>query len=75
MLGDDRRHRADVLVVTQGIRRPPLAVDDGAGDVGDLGVDAELHVAVAGGVLEPVGYGQFGLVPLAGLPAVHPGVV
>jgi hypothetical protein len=43
--------------------------------VGDLGVDVQLHVAVAGGVLEPVRHGQVGLVPLAGLPGVDPGVV
>jgi len=35
----------------------------------------QLHVAVAGGVLEPVGGGEFGFVPLAGLPAVCPGGV
>ena len=35
----------------------------------------QLHVAVAGGVLQPVRHGQVGLVPLAGLPAVDPGVV
>jgi hypothetical protein len=43
--------------------------------MGDLGVDVQLHVAVPGGVLQPVGDGQVGLVPLAGLPAVHPGAV
>jgi hypothetical protein len=43
--------------------------------VGDLGVDVQLHVAVTGGVLQPVCYYQVGLMPLAGLPAVHPGVV
>ena len=75
MLGDDRGDRADVLVVAQGVRRPPFAVGDGPGDVGDLGVDVQLHVAVAGGVLQPVRHGQVGLVPLAGLPAVDPGVV
>jgi len=35
----------------------------------------QLHVAVAGGVLQPVRHRQAGLVPLAGLPAVHPRVV
>ena len=35
----------------------------------------QLHVAVAGGVLQPVRHRQVGLVPLAGLPAVHPGVM
>ena len=57
VLRDDRRHRADVLVVTQGIGGPPFAVDDGAGDVGDLGVDVQLHVAVPGSVLQPVRHG------------------
>jgi len=75
VLGDDRGHRADVLVVAEGVRGAPFAVSCCPCDVGDLGVDVELHVAVAGGVLEPVGHGEFGLVPLAGLAAVHPGVV
>ena len=70
VLGDDRGDRADVLVVTEGVRGAPFAVGDGPGDVGDLGVDVQLHVAVAGGVLQPVRHGQVGLVPLAGLPAV-----
>ena len=38
-------------------------------------MDVQLHVAVAGGVLQPVRHGQVGFVPLAGLPAVHPGAV
>ena len=75
VLGHDRGDRADVLVVAQGVRGAPFAVGDGLGGVGDLGVDVQLHVAVAGGVLQPVRHGQVGLVPLAGLPAVHPGVV
>ena len=75
MLGHDRRYRADVLVVAQGVRRPPLPVGGGLGGVGDLGVDVQLHVAVPGGVLQPVRYRQIRLVPLAGLPAVDPGVV
>ena len=75
MLGDDRGDRADVLVVAQGIRGPPFPVGGRLGDVGDLGVDVQLHVAVPGGVLQPVRHRQVGLVPLAGLPAVHPGVV
>ena len=75
VLGDDRGHRADVLVVAQGVRGSPFTVDGGLGGVGDLGVDVQLHVAVAGGVLQPVRHGQVGLVPLAGFPAVHPGVV
>ena len=75
MLGDDRGDRADVLVVAKRIRRPPLPVGDRPGDVGDLGVDVQLHVAVPGGVLQPVRHGQVGLVPLAGLPAVNPRAV
>jgi hypothetical protein len=43
--------------------------------VGDLGVDVQLHVAVAGGVLQPVRYRQVGFVPLAGFPAVDAGAV
>ncbi len=35
----------------------------------------QLHIAVPGGVLQPVRSGQVGLVPLAGLPAVYPRVV
>ena len=75
VLGDDRGDRPDVLVVAEGVRGPPFPVGAGPGDVGDLGVDVQLHVAVPGGVLQPVRHGQAGLVPLAGLPAVHPGVV
>jgi hypothetical protein len=75
MLGHDRGHRADVLVVAQGIRRPPFPVDAGLGGVGDLGVDVQLHVAVPGGVLQPVSHRQVRLVPLAGLPAMDPRVV
>ena len=75
VLGDDRGDRADVLVVTQGIRGSPFPVDAGLRDVGDLGVDVQLHVAVPGGVLQPVRHRQVRLVPLAGLPAVHPRVV
>ena len=70
VLGCDRRHGADVLVVAERVRGAPLAVGGGSGDVGDLGVDVQLHVAVAGGVLQPVRHRQVGLVPLAGLPAV-----
>ena len=75
VLGDDRGDRADVLVVTERVRRPPFPVGGRLGDVGDLGVDVQLHVAVPGGVLQPVRHRQIRLVPLAGLPAVHPGVV
>ena len=75
VLGDDRGDRADVLVVTQRVRGPPLPVGTRPGDVGDLGVDVQLHVAVPGGVLQPVRHRQVGFVPLAGLPAVHPGAV
>ena len=75
VLGDDRGDRADVLVVPEGVRRPPFAVGRRPGDVGDLGVDVQLHVAVPGGVLQPVRHRQVRLVPLAGLPAVHPGAV
>ena len=75
VLGHDRGDRADVLVVAQGVRRPPLPVGGGLGGVGDLGVDVQLHVAVPGGVLQPVRHGQIGFVPLAGLPAVDAGVV
>jgi hypothetical protein len=55
--------------------RAPFPVGDCSGGVGDLGVDVQLHVAVAGGVLQPVRHGQVGLVPLAGLPAVDAGAV
>ncbi len=75
VLGDDRGDRADVLVVAQGVRGAPFPVGAGPGGVGDLGVDVQLHVAVPGGVLQPVRHGQVGLVPLAGLPAVHPPAV
>ena len=75
VLGDDRCYRADVLVVAQGVRGSPFAVGGGFGDVGDLGVDVQLHVTVPGGVLRPVRHRQVGLPPLAGLPAVHPDVV
>ena len=75
VLGDDRGDRADVLVVPERVRGPPFAVGTRLGDVGDLGVDVQLHVAVPGGVLQPVRHRQVGLVPLAGLPAVHPGAV
>jgi hypothetical protein len=43
--------------------------------VGDLRVDVQLHVAVAGGVLQPVRHGQVRLVTLTGLPPVHPRAV
>ena len=75
VLGDDRGDRADVLVVAQRVRGPPFPVGAGAGGVGDLGVDVQLHVAVAGGVLQPVRHRQVRFVPLPGLPAVYPGVV
>jgi hypothetical protein len=57
VLGDDRGDRADVLVVAEGIRCPPFAVSGRPGGVCDLGVDVQLHVAVAGGVLQPVRHG------------------
>jgi hypothetical protein len=38
-------------------------------------MDVQLHVTVPGGVLQPVRHRQIRLVPLAGLPAVHPGTV
>jgi hypothetical protein len=75
VLGDDRGDRADVLVATQGIRRPPFTVGAGPGGVGDLGVEVQLHVAVPGGVLPPVRDRQVGLVPLAGLPVIDQLVV
>jgi hypothetical protein len=75
VLGDDRGDRADVLVVPERVRRPPLAVRRCLGDVGDLGVDVQLHVAVPGGVLQPVRHRQIRLPPLARLPAVHPRAV
>ena len=75
VLGDDRAHCPDVLVVAKGVRRPPLPVDHRAGAVGDLGVHVQLHVAVPAGVLQPVRNHQVRLVPLPGLPPVHTGVV
>ena len=75
VLGDDRGDRADVLVVAQGIRGPPFPVGGRFRDMGDLGVDVQLHVAIPGGVLEPVRDRQVGLVPLTGLLAIDPGVV
>jgi hypothetical protein len=72
MLRGDRGDSADVPVVAKGVRGTPLPVEPGSRDVGDLGVDVELHVAVAAGVLQPVRHGQVGFVPLAGLPAVYP---
>jgi hypothetical protein len=51
---------------------PPHKLPARLCDVGDLGVDVQLYVAVAGGVLQPVRHDQAGLMPLAGLPAVHP---
>ena len=74
VLGGDRRDRADVLVVAKGVRGAPLPVRRCPGDVGDLGVDVQLHVAVPGRVLQPVRHRQVGLVPLARLPAVDPRV-
>ena len=75
VLGGDRGHRADVLAVAQGVRGAPLPVHAGPGDVGDLRVDVQLHVAVARGVLQPVRHRQVRLTPLARLPAAGPGVV
>jgi hypothetical protein len=75
VLGDDGGDRADVLVVAEGVRGAPFAVGSGLGHMGDLGVDVQLHVAVAGGVLQPVRDRQVGFAPLAGLPAVDPRVV
>ena len=75
VLGDDRADGADVLVVAEGVRSAPFPVGGCFGDVGDLGVDVELHVAVAGSVLQPVRHGKIGFVPLAGFAAVYPGVV
>jgi hypothetical protein len=65
VLRDDGGDRADVLVVAQRVRRPPFAVGCRPGGVGDLGVDVQLHVAVPGGVLQPVRHGQVRLAPLA----------
>jgi len=62
VLGHDRCDGADVLVVAVGVRCPPFAVRHGPGGVGDLGVDVQLHVAVPGGVLQPVRHRQLGLV-------------
>ena len=75
VLGDDRGDRADVLVVPERIRGPPFPVGRRPGDVGDLGMDVQLHVPVPGGVLQPVRHGQVGLVPLAGLLAAYAGAV
>jgi hypothetical protein len=75
VLGDDRSQCADVLVVAERVRGPPLPVGTRFDGVGDLGVDVQLHVAVAGGVLQPVRHRQVGFVPVAGLPTVHPGAV
>ena len=75
VLGHDRGHRADMLVVAQRVRRPPFPVGCRPGGVGDLGVDVQLHVAVPGGVLQPVRHRQVRLVPLARFAAVHPGAV
>jgi hypothetical protein len=75
VLGDDRGHRADVLVVADRIGCPPFPVGGCPSGVDDLGVDVQLHVAVPGGVLQPVRHGQVGLVPLAGLPAMDSRVV
>jgi len=75
VLGDDRGDGSDVLVVAERVRGAPFPVGGCFGDVADLGVDVQLHVAVARGVLQPVRHGQVRLMPLAGLPAVHPGAV
>ncbi len=75
VLGDDRGDRADVLVVPQRVRGPPLPVGAGLCDVGDLGMDVQLHVAVPGGVLQPVRDGQVGLMPLARFAAVDAGAM
>jgi hypothetical protein len=75
VLGNDRGNRADGLVISEGVWGAPFPIGAGLGDVGDLRMDMQLHVAVAGGVLQPVRDGQVGLVPLAGLAAVDPGVV
>jgi hypothetical protein len=75
VLGGDGADCSDVLVVAEGVRGAPFAVGAGAGDVGDLGVDVQLHVAVARGVLQPVRDRQVRPVPLAGLPSVDPLVV
>jgi hypothetical protein len=72
VLGGDRADRADVLVVAKGIRGTPLPVRGRPGHMGDLGLDMELHVAVPGGVLQPVRRHQVRLVPLTGFPAVDP---
>jgi hypothetical protein len=44
VLGSDRRHRADVLAVAEGVRGTPFPVLAGLDYVGDLGVDVQLHV-------------------------------
>ena len=75
VLGDDRGDRADVLVIAERVRRPPLPVGAGPGDVGYLGMDVQLHVTVPRGVLQPVRHRQARLVPLASFPAVDAGAV
>jgi hypothetical protein len=57
VLGDDRGDRADVFVVAERVGGPPLAVDACSCHVSDLGVDVQLHIAVPGGVLQPVRHG------------------
>jgi hypothetical protein len=57
VLGDDRGDGADVLVVTEGVRGAPFPIGRSPDNVGDLGMDVRLHVAVAGSVLQPVRYG------------------
>ena len=74
VLGDDRGDGADVLVVAQRVRGSPFPVGAGLCGVGELGVGVQLHVAVAGGVLQPVGDSQVGFMPLACFAAVHPRV-
>jgi hypothetical protein len=71
VLGCDRADRAGMLGVAVGVRGAPLAVGLGAGDVGDLGMDVQLHVTVPAGVLQPVRHHQVRLPPLPCLPAVH----
>jgi hypothetical protein len=75
VLGGDRGDSGDVLVVAQRVRGPPFPVGAGLCGVGDLGVDVQLHVTIPGGVLQPVGHGQAGLVPLARFAAVDAGAV
>ena len=69
------RDRTDVLVVAEGVRGTPLPVLRCPGDVGNLGVDVQLHVPVPGCVLQPVRHREVGLVPLTGLATVDPRVV